>query len=59
MTPPTLKSNFYTVRMTDGEQMNVRAKDMYTEHVWKAVGIVRILCSKMVETRSKGKVIAL
>ena len=32
VTPPTSKSNFYTVWMTDGEQMNVKTKDIYTEH---------------------------
>ena len=28
--PPTSKSNFYTVRMNDGEEMNVETKDIYT-----------------------------
>ena len=38
VTPPTLKSNFYTVQMTDGEQMNVKTKDIYTEHTVPASG---------------------
>ena len=32
ITPPTSKSNFYTVRMNDGEEMNFETKDIYTEH---------------------------
>ena len=38
VTPPTSKSNFYTVQMTDGEQMNVKTKDIYTEHTVPASG---------------------
>ena len=38
VTPPTSKSNFYTVRMSDGEQMNVKTKDIYMEHTVTASG---------------------
>ena len=32
VTPPTSKSNLYTVRMNDGDEMNIKTKDIYTEH---------------------------
>ena len=59
--PPTSKSNFYTVPMNDGEEMNVETKDIYITYgssIRECIGVIRILCSEMVETRSKGDVIA-
>ena len=32
VTPPTSKSNFYTVQMNDADKMNVKTEDIYTEH---------------------------
>ena len=38
VTPPTSKSNFYTIKMGNGDEMNVEAKDIYTEHSVPASG---------------------
>ena len=43
VTPPTSKSNFYTVRMTNGEQMNVKTEDIYTEHTVPVSGKPSVL----------------
>ena len=43
VTPATSKSNFYTVRMNDGEQMNVKTKDIYTKHTVPASGKPSVL----------------
>ena len=43
MTHPTSKSNFYTVRMTDGEKMNVKMEDIYTEHTVPVSGKLSVL----------------
>ena len=32
VTRPTLKLNFYTVRMNDGDKVNVKTEDIYTKH---------------------------
>ena len=38
VTPTTLKVNFYTVQMNNGEEMNVKTKNIYTEHTAPASG---------------------
>ena len=38
ITPPTSKLNFYTIKMGKGDEMNVEAKDIYTEHSVPASG---------------------
>ena len=43
VTPLTSKSNFYTVQMTDGEQMNVNTKDICTKHTVPASGKPSVL----------------
>ena len=43
VTPPTSKSNFYTVRINNGEQMNVTTKDIYAEHTVPASGKPSVL----------------
>ena len=43
VTPPTSKSNFYTIRMSNGDKMNVVPKDIYIEHTVPASGNPSVL----------------